>query len=134
MQDPNTANQGDLIFKLDQDRAWLLENLDKGKWPEIRSELAALENKIIILSRKTFPIKRNTTSLVVGYDYPENRSATLKMIDDFYKVYGIRIGIFDLQTILELNLIFLLTNKKPTWNTLSKMIGFAEIKNEIFKN
>ena len=46
MQDTNTANQGDLIFKLDQDRAWLLENLDKGKWPEIRSELASLERKI----------------------------------------------------------------------------------------
>ena len=46
MQDPNTENQGDLIFKLDQDRAWLLENLDKGKWLEIRSELAALERKI----------------------------------------------------------------------------------------
>ena len=46
MQDPNIANQGDLILKLDQDRAWLLENLDKGKWPEIRSELAELERKI----------------------------------------------------------------------------------------
>jgi len=46
MQDSNTANQGDLIFKLDLERAWLLENLDKGKWPEIRSELAALERKI----------------------------------------------------------------------------------------
>jgi len=46
MQDPNTSNQGDLIFKLDQDRAWLLENLDKGKWIEIRSELAELERKI----------------------------------------------------------------------------------------
>ena len=46
MQDPNTSNQGDLIIKLDQDRAWLLENLDKGKWPEIRSELALLERKI----------------------------------------------------------------------------------------
>jgi multidrug resistance efflux pump len=46
MQDPNTVNQGDLIFKLDQDRAWLLENLDQGKWPEIRRELAALERKI----------------------------------------------------------------------------------------
>ena len=46
MQDPITANQVDLIFKLDQDRAWLLENLDKGKWSEIRSELAALERKI----------------------------------------------------------------------------------------
>ena len=46
MQDPNTGNQEDLIFKLDQERAWLLENLDKGQWPEIRSELAALERKI----------------------------------------------------------------------------------------
>ena len=46
MQDTNIANQKDLIMKLDQDRAWLLENLDKGKWPEIRSELAALERKI----------------------------------------------------------------------------------------
>ena len=46
MQDPNTGNQEDLILKLDQERAWLLENLDKGKWTEIRSELAALERKI----------------------------------------------------------------------------------------
>ena len=46
MQETNTLNQGDLLLKLDQDRAWLLENLDKGKWPEIRSELAALERKI----------------------------------------------------------------------------------------
>ena len=46
MQDSNSKNQEDLILKLDQDRAWLLENLDKGKWSEIRSELAALERKI----------------------------------------------------------------------------------------
>ena len=46
MQDPNTSNQDDLIFKLDKDRSWLLENLDKGKWPEIRKELADLERKI----------------------------------------------------------------------------------------
>ena len=46
MQDSNTTNQDDLISKLDQDRAWLLENLDKGKWPELRIELAALERKL----------------------------------------------------------------------------------------
>ena len=46
MQDLNSINQEDLILKLDQDRAWLLENLDKGKWSEIRSELADLERKI----------------------------------------------------------------------------------------
>ena len=46
MQDHNYTNREDLLLKLDQDRAWLLENLDKGNWSEIRSELAALERKI----------------------------------------------------------------------------------------
>ena len=46
MQDHNSTNQEDLILKLDQDRAWLLENLDKGKWSEIRSELADLEREL----------------------------------------------------------------------------------------
>ena len=46
MQDSNIKNQGDLISKLDKDRAWLLENIDKGKWPELRNELAELERKI----------------------------------------------------------------------------------------
>ena len=46
MQDHKSTNQEDLILKLDQDRAWLLENLDKGKWSEIRNDLADLERKI----------------------------------------------------------------------------------------
>ena len=46
MQDHNSANQKDLILKLDQDRSWLLENLDKGKWSEMRSEIADLEREI----------------------------------------------------------------------------------------
>ena len=46
MQDHNYTNQEDLILKLDQERAWLLENLDKGKWVEIREELAELERNI----------------------------------------------------------------------------------------
>ena len=46
MQDHNSSNREDLILKLDQERAWLLENLDKGKWSEIRNELADLERKI----------------------------------------------------------------------------------------
>ena len=46
MHDLNSTNQEDLILKLDQHRAWLLENLDKGKWSGIRSEIADLERKI----------------------------------------------------------------------------------------
>ena len=46
MQDHNLTNEEDLILKLDQDRAWLLEYLDKGNWKEIRSEIAELERNI----------------------------------------------------------------------------------------
>jgi len=60
MQDSNTANQGNLVFKLDQDRAWLLENLDKGKWPEIRNELASLERK---LSKLIISVQENNVDI-----------------------------------------------------------------------
>jgi len=60
MQDSNTTNQGDLVLKLDQDRAWLLENLDKGKWPEIRNELAALERKI---SKLIISVQENSVDI-----------------------------------------------------------------------
>ena len=60
MQDPNTGNQEDLIFKLDQERAWLLENLDKGKWPEIRNELASLERK---LSKLIISVQENNVDI-----------------------------------------------------------------------
>ena len=60
MQDPNTSNQEDLIFKLDKDRSWLLENLDKGKWPELRRELADLERKI---SKLIIRVQENNVDL-----------------------------------------------------------------------
>ena len=35
-----------LIRDLDQDRAWLLEQIDRGRWPELRLDLAALEREL----------------------------------------------------------------------------------------
>ncbi len=46
MQDQNSIKQHELISKLDQDREWLLKNIDSGKWPKLRNELAALEREI----------------------------------------------------------------------------------------
>ena len=36
----------DLVEKLNKDRAWILEQLDKGSWPEFRPDLAALEREL----------------------------------------------------------------------------------------
>ena len=35
-----------LVSTLDNQRSWLLKNIDNGKWPEIRKELASLEREI----------------------------------------------------------------------------------------
>ena len=44
---PNQSTElSALISKLDEDRAWLLVQIDKGRWPEFRMDLAALEREL----------------------------------------------------------------------------------------
>ena len=42
----DTNDLSELIAKLDKDRAWLLQQIDSGSWPELRMELAALEREL----------------------------------------------------------------------------------------
>ena len=36
----------DLLQQLDADRAWLLKQIDGGRWPDLRLDLAALEREL----------------------------------------------------------------------------------------
>ncbi len=36
----------ELIAQLDEDRAWILEQIDKGEWIDLRLDLAALEREL----------------------------------------------------------------------------------------
>tara|TARA_Y100001968_G_C19285852_1_gene681618 strand:+ start:772 stop:957 length:186 start_codon:yes stop_codon:yes gene_type:complete len=36
----------ELIDLLDVDRSWLLEQIDSGRWPDLRLDLAALEREL----------------------------------------------------------------------------------------
>ena len=36
----------ELIAQLETDRAWLLEQIDRGRWPDLRLDLAALEREL----------------------------------------------------------------------------------------
>ena len=43
----NRSNDlSEVIARLDKDRAWLLEQIDRGNWPELRLDLAALEREL----------------------------------------------------------------------------------------
>ncbi len=50
----------ELVEKLNKDRTWILEQLDKGSWPEFRPDLAALEGELgQLLTRATEYIEEN---------------------------------------------------------------------------
>ena len=42
----NSTDLSELIARLEKDRAWLLEQIDRGRWPELRLDLAALEREL----------------------------------------------------------------------------------------
>ena len=43
---PSTTDLPNLLRQLDKDRAWLLEQIDRGRWPDLRLDLAALEREL----------------------------------------------------------------------------------------
>tara|TARA_B100001109_G_C18794883_1_gene441949 strand:- start:542 stop:736 length:195 start_codon:yes stop_codon:yes gene_type:complete len=61
MHDQNSINKDKIIEQLDQDREWLLKNIDSGKWPNLRTELASLEREIskLILRVKEYNSENN---------------------------------------------------------------------------
>ncbi len=46
MKEENFKNIENLLSKLDSDRSWILKNIDRGKWSELRIKLATLEREI----------------------------------------------------------------------------------------
>ena len=44
--DVGSKEIAELVDQLEKDRAWLLEQIDNGRWPELRLDLAALEREL----------------------------------------------------------------------------------------
>ena len=61
MKEENFKKMENLVSKLDGDRSWILKNIDNGKWPELRIELATLEREIskFILRAKEYNCKND---------------------------------------------------------------------------
>jgi hypothetical protein len=59
----------------------------------------ALENKIVLLARGGLTTSRSITSLIVGYQVPNERGDMSSLIDDIYSAFQIRIGVIDLGTL-----------------------------------
>jgi hypothetical protein len=102
-RDGDTNNRIDSII-IDNSRSIPIEIKSPTEitYINVKSIGQALENKIILLSRKFYKTDLSTTTLVIGYDQPNDRSEVNNLIDFFYKSYNIKIGYIDTKTLLEI--------------------------------
>lgn len=77
----------------------------------IKAIRQALENKIVLLSRKTYITKNDVTSLVVGYYMPNNRAEVVNLISYFKEVFGYKIGVIDFKTLLSVAISIIVDKK-----------------------
>ena len=59
----------------------------------------ALENKVCLLARGGYETSREATSLIVGYQIPNERGDMSMLLDDVFQAFKIRIGVIDLYTL-----------------------------------
>lgn len=89
----------------------------------VKSIGQALENKIVLLSRKFYETTNECSTLVIGYNYPNNRSEVNTLIDYFYSSYNINIGYIDIKTLLSLRWDVEVENKEIDLEKIRKLRG-----------
>ena len=83
-----------------------------------------------MLSRKNYSTDWNTSTLVVGYNLPNNRAEVLTLIKDIKSTYNITIGVIDFKTLLIILLNKILYNKNIIISNIEKVEGYVKIKDE----
>lgn len=77
----------------------------------IKAIRQALENKIVLLSRKTHITSADVTTLAVGYYLPNERADVSRLISDIKVTYGYKVGVIDLKSLLTAAVSVLLSGK-----------------------
>lgn len=89
----------------------------------------ALENKIILLSRKPFPTKHDTTSLAVCFNLPNDRADVSSLIMDIHKAYKINVGVIDIAALLYLFASKVLKGKTHDRRKMATLRGVIDVSN-----
>lgn len=87
----------------------------------------ALENKVILLSRKNYATTSETTSLVVGFNRPNERSEVHELIEDIHKAFGVRVAVLDFRSLLRLAVTTVLSEKKVAIPNFGRMKGVIDV-------
>lgn len=124
------SNQGDTSNRIDlvlTDRVDPIpvEVKSRTEVPTIntKSVQQALENKLAISRLLTLESMTSSSSLVVGFDYPSDRSGIVELIDDIEQAFGIRVGLVSLRRLYELLLEVTFDGSTLERRTLASLKG-----------
>lgn len=94
----------------------------------IKAIRQAMENKIVLLSRKTYETEENTTSLAVGYYAPNNRAEVADLINDIKETYGYSIAALDIFSLIRLTVNIIINGKGLDLEKLYRLEGVVDVK------
>lgn len=87
----------------------------------------ALENKVVLMARKYAPTQWETTTLLVGFELPADRSDVSNLVDDIYIAYNVSVGIIDFGSLVRLAAIQMLQDREPKDEDLFALRGLLAI-------
>ena len=88
----------------------------------------ALENKIILLARKAHNTQAETTSLVIGFNPPNERSEVNELLEDIHRTFGVNIAVMDFRTLLCLALQSVLADRRVVMPGFQTMKGLVRVE------
>lgn len=96
------------------------------RYISVKGVRQALENKVILLSRKSAPTTVATTSLVVGFLPPNDRAEVAGLVSDVYSAFGITIGVVDFRS-LALMAAFAANGGRHDSEAFLRLKGFIDV-------
>ena len=120
----DTNNRIDAII-IDRNRSIPIEikSPKEVEYINIKSIRQALENKIVLLSRNFYPTAKDTSTLAIGFSYPNDRSGVYELIEDIKFSFKINIGIIDFKDLLTLYYSKIINNKQLDLDLIYKLYG-----------
>lgn len=93
----------------------------------VKAVRQAVENRIILLSRQADRSRSDLTSLVVGFNYPNDRAEVNELLNDVNVAYGFNIGIVDIRSLAEIAFANVYFGKSVSQTDLEHIHGFFAI-------
>ena len=79
-----------------------IKSPEEVEYINVKAVRQALENKVVMIGRSMYPTETDSSTLAVGYRYPNERSDVDELVQDVYGAFQVPIGLLALDTLYEL--------------------------------